>query len=292
MMATFIQDEQSVSAEILQTNKPNTRPEYMCWRPTSPYVLSPPPWTDDDDDDDDIFGISLSSDDEIFHVYKKFDNIVRTVHFEDYMKIVDHEEMKSRTLTPVSHSILSETSPPLKGLWFGPFNEKDDDGRNNWYGNVSFQINFNDFLKSLGNVNIYFIEVVEFRWSCCSRILISCKEHNLPLYDPSVEGGPWHRNSSGQDMYLTTSKTFDNIQMNNRKLKNHELEFYCDIDGISFHQLKKLGKIIPVNHSEANSGKFRKCRKHNSGMIWSTCPTPWPANITELAMKQLDELQD
>lgn len=229
-------------------------PSYTCWKPSSLYSLARD---------------STNS-------YCSFENVVRTMHWDDFDEVWRKEQMIPNALTERTHTHLTKNLPGLpylpglKGLWYGI--DVPDNGQNNWYGNVSLKANFWHLLKMLHNFNIYFVEVVEFRTKSASRLLITTQDLPLERYDPHRFGGPWYRDpNSGEDYFLTDARRFNGTE----NIYGHDVEIIFVISDAMCDSLFKMSIIEPVNHYEANSGSKNMCRKHRSGGEKGICTSPW-----------------
>nr|XP_045606300.1 uncharacterized protein LOC123763242 [Procambarus clarkii]XP_045606301.1 uncharacterized protein LOC123763242 [Procambarus clarkii] len=246
------------SADEMLYEASDNRPSYTCWKPSPLYSLA-------------RHGMNS---------YSSFDHVVRTLHFEDYKDIWMDQQMIPNALTERTHTHLTKNLPGLpylpglEGLWYGI--DVPDNGDNNWYGNVSFKINFKSFLQMLQDYKIYFVEVLEYRSNSALRLLITTQDLPLERYDPHRFGGPWYRDpNSGEDYFLTDARRLDGRY---NYSVNVELLFVISDDQCA--SLFRMSDVVPVNHSEANSTSYHSCRKYRSGSFWQYCPSPWTVDKT------------
>ncbi|XP_053644395.2 uncharacterized protein [Cherax quadricarinatus] len=248
---------ESLEDKILHSS--NGRPEYTCWRPSSLYSLSV---TELD--------------------YEEVHDIQRTVHLEDFQDIIKNSTMIPHSLTELSHTHLIKILPDVQGLWYS--SSRPDKGQNNWYGNVSLQVNFRQFLQMLKSYNIYFSEITDYNSTSASRLLITNKNLPLPSYDPSKLGGPWYYDGK-KDWFLTECRRYDG----RCNFNGHNVELLLSLSDTQYASLLYESKIVAVNHSEANSTEKHKCKKHRSGTRWTTCPSPYSAEKTSEILSYLNE---
>lgn len=240
------------SADVMLCHDGYSRPSYTCWKPSPLYSLA-------------CDGMNS---------YRSFDHVVRTLHWDDYENIWEDQQMIPFPLTENTHTHLTKNLPGLNGLWYGI--DVPDNGDNNWYGNVSFKIHFKSFLQMLQDYKIYFVEVVEYRFSSALRLLITTQDLPLERYDPHRLGGPWYRDiNSGEDYFITDARRFDG--RDNYSI-NVELLFVISDDQCA--SLFQMSDVVPVNHSEANSSSYHSCKRYRSGSFWQYCPSPWTVDKT------------
>nr|XP_053644354.1 uncharacterized protein LOC128696953 isoform X1 [Cherax quadricarinatus] len=246
--------EEFVGCEDKVLHSGNDDTKFTCWRP---------------------FSLDSLPVVEGFSSYEEFHDIVRTVHMDDYREIRRIGKMKPYCLTKHTHTHLLKKLPDLCGLWYGI--SVPDDGQNNWYGNVSFTVNFRSFLQKIKNYNIYFMEVVDYSASNATRLLITNKMLPLPSYDPHSYGGPWY-SQDGRDWFLTDCRRYD------RKYNKygHKVEFFLELSDHQRASLLDMSSVDPVNHSDANNNQTKhKCRKFGSGQKFNTGECPFPYSVEE-----------
>lgn len=216
--------------------------------------------------------------------YKIFHKFSRTVHFDQFQEINKSGEMTPKKFHVVSHSHLGSLHPSCEVLWFGVHNPHQE---NNCYGNTSLIADARDFLSHyVRNLNIYFVEVIDFKTCNASRILISDREyHDLPLYDPYQYGGPWHIDPAGHHYHLQNARRYDKVS----NKYGHRLEFMLDLPREERERLYRELKPLPVAHHEANTGKPHKCIEHGTS---GKCPSPWnKEEARDMLKKELEPKQ-
>ena len=114
-------------------------------------------------------------------------------------------------------------------IWYGPSTFKDIKDTNHCYeryGNVVFSMKtlfgYEGIIRE--NVNIYFIEVIEYKKQAACRFLVTTNIHpGLRKYDPSKKGGPFYYDCrNGQYSYLTHIKS---RRYDDRRLLKNCVEF-------------------------------------------------------------------
>ncbi|XP_042890857.1 uncharacterized protein LOC122265552 [Penaeus japonicus] len=204
--------------------------------------------------------------------------VERTVHWDDY----EEDEEAGR---PVSHPIKgchrSRLPDGTEGLWIGL-----PEGEDNWYGNVTYEILFDQFFDQFiasGKYKVYFLEVVQYNSFSSSRFLIT-KETNEKYseYDWERNGGPW-RHTDGKHMYSNRIRQYDT----DNDTRN-ELEIFFQVQEEDISALKAMITKKPAHHEQANNGGYHKCHKFRSGGRTEECKSPWTPEETR---QKMDELQ-
>nr|XP_053653576.1 uncharacterized protein LOC128703051 [Cherax quadricarinatus] len=203
--------------------------------------------------------------------YRPFWTMTRVVHVDKFQEIMK-EGLKPRLFMKSELTILPRIVPHLRGLYFG-IPEKG----HNWYGNVSMEAQFKKFLKAL-RPRVYFIDSVDFKVSSLTRLLLTTRKYDnyFSRYDAKIIGGPWYRDPDGTDWHLVNARRY-NSEKRNRIC--HRLEFVLDLKDLQYEKLLSMCKILPADHTQANTGKPRTCREYYSGRQF--CPYPWSIARTE-----------
>ncbi|XP_042867666.1 uncharacterized protein LOC122250354 [Penaeus japonicus] len=141
----------------------------------------------------------------------------------------------------------------------------------NWYGNVSFVVNFKTFLQTFSHFNIYFVEVAEYQSQNASRLLFTSKSYDMRQYKPEIKGGPWYVDSNNDHWFLRNARRF-----NSRNISpfGHTLELILELSDVEAATLFQISSNQVADHSQANSPGYMKCKKYRSGQHWVECPTP------------------
>ncbi|XP_063588093.1 uncharacterized protein LOC134765387 isoform X2 [Penaeus indicus] len=237
--------------KVLFQTPENYRPNVKCWTPTNLY--------------------SLKVDDS----YKKFETIVRTVHLDDFVRVMKESEITQSPMPPNSTHLRNSG---LMAAWFG----MPVDGHN-WYGNVSFVVNFNNFLNTFSHFNKYFVEVAEYNTQNASRLLFSSKSYELKEYDPTIPGGPWYMDSNNDHWFLTSARACRSYYP---CINGHALEFMLELNKDEAKKLFQISAKQATDHSQANDSGYMKCKKYRSGSSWTFCPFALSAEQT---IHELDE---
>ncbi|XP_042216945.1 uncharacterized protein LOC121862697 [Homarus americanus] len=237
------------------------RPSHTCWKPRPEHSLQLPS-----------------------NYYTEFQEIVRTVHLEDYNQIRMAQRFIPQILTQTSHTHIISELDGQEGIWFGI--NGPDDGQHNWYGNVTLSLNFKNLLQTLGSYKIHFTEVVDFQVTSTSRLIVSTRNLGLPVYNPYTPGGPWYRDSHGKDWHLVNAHRFKHPYTHNPY--GHTVELFLVITTEEAASLLNMSRIGTANHSEANNEGTRKCKKYRSGaQYWTECPTPYSREKTHKILNNL-----
>lgn len=222
--------------------------------------------------------------------YTQFEEVVRTIHFDDYVS--GRGRLVPNCLSKKSHSHLTETMKNENGLWFG-MNENVNTRMfdHNWYGNVNFIINFNDFLNTWKHWQVYFMEIIEYRSSNASRLLLTNVNHDLPVelpvYNPRSWGGPWYRRQDGTNFFLHNARRYQNKSQNNY---DHKVELFFVLSSEEIDLLMNMSRTEAADHQGANSGSSHMCKKYRSGLKrdeWKICPSPWSAEKTQEKLNKI-----
>ncbi|XP_037783077.1 uncharacterized protein LOC119579376 [Penaeus monodon] len=224
--------------QVLFQTPESYRPKMKCWAPTNLYSL----------------GVEDS--------YRRFETIIRTVHLDDFVQAVVESKIIQCPMTQSTHLWNSE----LMAAWFGmPVYD------HNWYGNVSFVVNFNSFLNTFNHFKTYFVEVAEYHTQNASRLLFSSKFHNLREYNPTIPGGPWYMDSNNDHWFPTSARSYkSDFPCPN----GHALEFMLELNEDEAKKLYHMSAKQAADHSQANIPGYMKCKKFRSGAIWQNCPFP------------------
>lgn len=249
----------------LLVDKTKERPAFRCWRPHSVDFLQV----------DNTSG---------YNTYEEFQDIVRTVHFDEYKDIHRIQQLTPNPLTESTCTHLLHRFPDMKGLWFG-ISDPNFDDEHNWCGNVNFDVNLESFLKSLEIYNVYFVEVIEFPSTSTSRLLITTQKFDLPQYDPTVKGGPWYRDPSGKNWFLNDVRRYDGAT----NVYGHQVQFFLVLSDCKAASLLNMLMVKAVNHSQANCGTRYQCMKHRSDVVgvWRDCPYPWSKERTRSVLAEM-----
>lgn len=248
---------------VLFKSPEGRRPNMKCWAPENLHSLQ----VDED---------SLQVDEDS---YMGFETIARTVHLDDFKEVMTNNKIIQCPITENSHLRLSKSW--LMVAWFG----LPADGHN-WYGNASFVVDFNSFLKEFKDFKKYFVEVAEYQTQNASRLLFSSKDYDdLREYDPTIRGGPWYMDSDNKHWALTRARGY---KSRFPLVNGHALEFMVELDEDEAKKLFLMSAKRPADHSEANDPGYMKCKKHRSGGKWRDCPSPYSPEDT---IDKLDEWQ-
>ncbi|CAL4179450.1 unnamed protein product [Meganyctiphanes norvegica] len=232
-------------------------PQYTIWKPNCQYDL----WNGND--------------------YAPFENICRIVHFEDFVTIYNANSFTNYYLDEDNHCSLDyPLNTDYEGLFFGPQTSRK---LHNWYGNVSFNFSISSFLQNF-NLNMFYVETVDYNTNSCSRILLSYKYyHNLRHYNPRKIGGPWYIDNDADHFHLTNARRFDG----GFSRFGHALEFMIELPNHCLNRLFNFCQIQAVNHSHSMNG-YRKCRKYRTGGFWQRCPSSWGIRYTSLQLRNYE----
>lgn len=212
--------------------------------------------------------------------YKEFNKISRVVHFHVFLETLELGKFSPRKCHIKSHSHLGSIYPLCEVVWFAPHKPYEE---NSVYGNTSLVLDMRDFMKThVRNLNIYFVEVLDFKTGNSSRILITHKEYKLPHYNPLQYGGPWHIDPSGKHYHLQNAWRYDGLS----NKTGHKLEFMLELTEEKATYLYQQAVPIAIGHQEANSGKPYSCKDHGHD---KSCPSPWSKKeAQERIDKELD----
>ncbi|KAG7169680.1 uncharacterized protein LOC121865455 [Homarus americanus] len=212
--------------------------------------------------------------------YKPLQHISRTVHFNEYEDILK-EGLKPKKIGSEHLTYISISKQNICALFFGVPGDGD---AHDWYGNIRLKVEFNRMLQEI-HPRVYFVDVVDFKSSSASRLLLTTRryDNHFPRYDPKVMGGPWYRDPSGKDWYLTNARRYNSTNKNHH---GHQLEFLVELNKVEYQKLLSMCEKSPVDHSQANTKKPRTCMRYNS--FGNPCPSPWEAKETEERVMCLD----
>lgn len=248
-----------IGDELLR-NEPDNYPSYICWMPDSDTPLK------------------LTH-----HEYKPLQKIIRVLHFEDHIEVFKKSAFIPSTITEEKHS--SMENKPIEGIWFDVI--RTDRIEHNWFGNISYEVDFESFLRTF-KPKFYFIEVVEFRSSSASRLLLTTQTFSDEVmnnpYDPYQEGGPLYIDGRGYNFYLDEIRRYDE-ETNDFP---PELEMFIVLSPDEYKGLYDMCKKIAVEHSEVNVDELHKCKKYRSRGLKIECPSPW---TIEECQRHLDKLR-
>ncbi|XP_047496725.1 uncharacterized protein LOC125044235 [Penaeus chinensis] len=223
------------SDKVLFQTPENQRPKMKCWTPTNLHSLR------------------------VEDSYKKFETMIRTVHLNDFVEVMKQSKITQCPMPDSTHL----RHPGLMAAWFGM--PVDD-----WYGNVNFVVNFNDFLSTFSHLKIYFVEVAEYHTQNASRLLFSSKVHGLREYNPTIPGGPWYMDSNNNHLFLTRARAY---QRRHPCVNGHTPEFMLELNEYEAKKLFQISAKQAADHSQANNPGYMKCKKYRSGSTWSYCPS-------------------
>ncbi|CAL4058807.1 unnamed protein product, partial [Meganyctiphanes norvegica] len=251
---------------------------YYTWKPNDIY---------------EVFPLYLNSEfnEEELMGYTHLDNLSHVEHFEDFEFSQEQRKFFPYELSYMSNSHLHD----LKVMWFGP---KKNASIHNWYGNVSYTVSMGDFMNLMkaGSINIYFVEIVDFKFLSVSRYLFSYKEHDLDHYNPTERGGTWYVDSHGDHNFLESLRRFNASE--DVKSLTHELEIMLELRNADYSKLFNLCKTEAVNHSDANEmnddgrPKRMRCKKYytsDCGEMKEMCPSSWSVRHTEKQMNKIKQ---
>ncbi|XP_045589579.2 uncharacterized protein [Procambarus clarkii] len=245
--------------------------------------------------------------------YEDFTHIVRTVHFEDYLQgklrdtLIPYEtEVRHRTLLPDG----------IKGLWFRVLDsetEKDIMKDGDWFGNVMYKVDFNEFCDKFlftKKYKAYFMEVIQYNFSASTRILIASPDSSkfgmksgwgfkesgdeftlFPEYDHLKPGGPWHQ-LDNQNRYLSNHRKY--FEGTIEKQCNSTLEFFLVLDEADIQQLYTLSDVRSVPHYPDHKKKEgqRSCHKYRSGILHKWCPSHCSIEQTDAVRADIEAITE
>ena len=213
--------------------------------------------------------------------------IGRTVHLEDYLKICSEKKLQTK---PVN--VMSDCSN-LVGhdvLWFGPCNPPE---AHDWYGNINFRINFDDFLEYF-NYKGHVVNNIEYKTCSATRVLFT----NKSIVDLPKDIKPLNIHKFGSPIYMRNGNLYHVTDYKRKSgdynINGHQVEIIIEPTEEDAAWLFEESKIIPVNHSEANESghpnftyRPKSCRYHHISN--RKCPFPFTVSETRDMMKKIDD---
>ena len=165
-------------------------------------------------------------------------------------------------------------------LWFAPLKPLHD---HNFYGNVSFVIDFKIVLNELGS-NLYLIDQAIYSNNSFTRILLTRKNYKMleKLTNSRMkqEGSAIKKSNRGNYHHVSQCQC-------NQYFGNHELQIGIESTAADAQWLFKYCSAIANSHSDVNVHKSRgsgkkyvsyKCFKYNTAQ---DLPCPFPFNEEE-----------
>ncbi|XP_066945829.1 uncharacterized protein [Macrobrachium rosenbergii] len=222
--------------------------------------------------------------------YEPFTHLVRTIHLEDAVQVLDTNRMKPKGVVTFSslHSQTLPTNHPCKNLqvlWFSARLESEEEEDPNWYGNVEFAIPCDLLLEMFQYC--FLVEMVTRRTHTDSRILLTNKDYSsvLPYYKRKQPGGGWLENGDGH-FALRKCSRYRNQGTNQF---DHNLEFMVEVTEKEEREILSKCKIDFRNHEDAeDTSQAQVCNRYQR--IGEPCPTPYTS--VETAAEFRSELRD
>ncbi|XP_018027295.1 uncharacterized protein LOC108682609 [Hyalella azteca] len=211
--------------------------------------------------------------------YADFDQISRCVHFDDFEEAVHCQILVPQPLSNSHTRLLQQV------LWFAPSQLSSE---HNFYGNVSFTINWATVQQKLGP-NLYLIDQAIYNSRSYTRVVLTANNYDgmLTRVDLDSEGSPMIKSWSG---YRHASHCMNKLQQG-----PHELQIAIEVDDDDARWLYLNCQPASNNHSLANvpsngkharwdrqKSKFKsyKCFKFNTAQNIE-CPYNWTQSYSE-----------
>jgi len=217
-----------------------------------------------------------------FSNYQEVTSITRCRHFDDAVKVIQHE-----TFFPQEVFNWPGYSASPEVMWFSPSIPPE---KHNIFGNVSFILAMKEFVKTYGkyDINVYYIDTldhVEESRKLKSRILITPKSypHLQRLNKGSYrEGSPLSFSFERETFFAAQS-----VRWNGMNLR-HSVLLAVENHGDMNRRMFRLAKIEANDHSRANTYIQRKmetkyCFKYNN--LYNKCPYKLSRQETSAKLK-------
>ncbi|XP_018008272.1 uncharacterized protein LOC108665973 [Hyalella azteca] len=179
--------------------------------------------------------------------YESFTTVSRCIHFADFHNCWERKALVTR---PLSSTIISCRG--LQVLWMAPSKKTTE---HNFYGNMTFTIDFNELLEYVRPANMYYVDQIKFSQHMVTRILLTRHSYShLKSVNTSAEGSPLKamnaRYGTPRDWQHATSCHVDG------RMKPHELEIAFNPSGNDSSWLFRKCRISANNHSKANTASY------------------------------------
>lgn len=217
--------------------------------------------------------------------YEPFTHLVRTIHLEDAVQVLDTNRMKPKGVVTFSslHSQTLPTNHPCKNLqvlWFSARLESEEEEDPNWYGNVEFAIPCDLLLEMFQYC--FLVEMVTAPTHTDSRILLTNKDYSsvLPHYSRGQPGGGWLVKKDGHFVLRKCSR----YRFKGTNLFDHVLEFMLEATAEDEKKILSSCKIDFKNHQNARDKRqVHVCNRYQRRN--KSCPTPYTSLETAAAFR-------
>ncbi|CAL4192315.1 unnamed protein product, partial [Meganyctiphanes norvegica] len=218
--------------------------------------------------------------------YEEFEYLSHVEHFGQYELSQRNRSFSPRQLSYFSNSHLYYQSDlNVKVVWFG---SRQNPSSHNFYGNVACNITMSIFIECMESlsINVYFVEIVDYKRSSASRFLFSFKKYNhLEIYNQKKKGGAWYENELGKHFFLRKLKRW----ITSEEGCSHSFEIMLELRDSDYHKVFELCTTEAVDHSDANEMNInggRKSRRCNH-FHRSVCPSGWYRHYTANKLKNI-----
>ena len=150
-------------------------------------------------------------------------------------------------------------------MWFAPSKPETE---NNFYGNVSFKISFDEIISRYGR-QFYYVDRADYNTHIVTRIVLTNRRLNLDKVDCNSADSPLQRDASGNWSHAKACRSMYNELP-------HELEIALDATPEDCAWVFKNCNILINNHSDANTPGYCKgfsphiCHRYNT--FGNRCP--------------------
>ncbi|KAF2353923.1 hypothetical protein FHG87_015324 [Trinorchestia longiramus] len=201
--------------------------------------------------------------------YDSFSSVSRCVHFADFHNCWEKKALVSRTLM----SKVVGARPQV--LWFAPMKGYSE---HNFYGNMTFSVDFNKLLNHFAPAQMFYIDQIKFNSHMVTRILLTRgQSYSLQPVNTSVTGSPIMRVEFGSEsswQHVTSSL------VDGRRLP-HELEIALQPVNNDCSWLFKHCRTSANNHSRANTSSYYGSYAHHVCHRFNTFRFRCPHSLDE-----------
>ncbi|XP_018028177.1 uncharacterized protein LOC108683373 [Hyalella azteca] len=189
--------------------------------------------------------------------YESFTSIGRCIHFADFHDCWERKDFVTRRL----NSTISSCG--FQVLWMAPSKTTTE---HNFYGNMTFTIDFNELLDHVRPANMYYVDQIMFNQHMVTRILLTRHSYpRLKSVNTSAADSPLKATYGSPRgwQHATSCSVYGRMQP-------HELEIAFDPTGSDSSWLFRKCRISANYHSKANTGAYHVCHRFNN--FGAQCP--------------------